>query len=89
MSTVTSDTSVTTATALADEVLDSRDVSCPLPIIQTAQAMAGLAPGQTLLVKASDPGFEPDIKAWSSRTGNPLLSSERHGNELHVLLRKA
>ena len=87
MSTATTTSSGTTT--LADEVLDSREVSCPLPIIQTAQAMADLAPGQTLLVMASDPGFEPDIKAWSSRTGNPLLSSERRGNELHVLLRKA
>jgi len=74
---------------LADEVLDSRDVSCPLPIIQTAQAMAGLSSGQTLLVMASDPGFEPDIRAWSSRTGNALLSSESRGNEFHALLRKA
>ena len=74
---------------VADEVLDSRDVSCPLPIIQTAQAIARLAPGQTLLVKASDPGFEPDIKAWAGRTGNQLLSSERHGDELHALVRKA
>ena len=49
----------------------------------------GLASGQTLLVVASDPGFEPDIEAWSSRTGNALLSSERQGNEIHVLLRKA
>ena len=89
MTTVASSTSAATTTALADEVLDSRDVSCPLPIIQTAQAMAALASGQALLVKASDPGFEPDIKAWSSRTGNALLSSEWNGNELHVLLRKA
>lgn len=76
-------------TTVADEVLDSRDVSCPLPIIQTAQAIAGLASGQTLLVKASDPGFEPDIRAWAARTGNQLLSSERHGEELHALVRKA
>jgi tRNA 2-thiouridine synthesizing protein A len=75
MNTATS-TDIATTT-LADEVLDSRDVSCPLPIIQTAQAIAGLSSGQTLLVMASDPGFEPDIKAWASRTGNPLLSSER------------
>jgi tRNA 2-thiouridine synthesizing protein A len=81
--------STTGSTAVADEVLDSRDVSCPLPIIQTATAIAGLSSGQTLLVMASDPGFEPDIKAWSSRTGNSLLSSERRGTELHVLLRKA
>ena len=87
MNTATSTTSPTNT--LADEVLDSRDVCCPMPIIQTATAMAGLSSGQTLLVKASDPGFEPDIKAWSSRTGNALLSSERRGNELHVLLRKA
>ena len=78
-----------TTTTLADEVLDSREVSCPLPIIQTSQAMAALTSGQTLLVLASDRGFEPDIKAWASRTGNLLLSSEWHGNELHVLLRKA
>ncbi len=87
MSTAISTSSV--PTTLADEVLDSREVSCPLPIIQTAQAIAGLASGQTLLVMASDPGFEPDIRAWSSRTGNPLLSSERVGDELHVVLRKA
>jgi len=76
-------------TTLADEVLDSREVSCPMPIIQTAQAMAGLSAGQTLLVLASDPGFEPDIKAWACRTGNTLLSSQRHGDEFHALLRKA
>jgi tRNA 2-thiouridine synthesizing protein A len=87
MNTATSSTSLTAT--LADEVLDSRDVCCPMPIIQTAQAMAGLSSGQTLLVMASDPGFEPDIKAWASRTGNALLSSERRGNELQVLLRKA
>jgi tRNA 2-thiouridine synthesizing protein A len=87
MNTATSSTSLTTT--LADEVLDSRDVCCPMPIIQTAQAMAGLSSGQTLLVMASDPGFEPDIKAWASRTGNALLSSERRGNEIQVLLRKA
>jgi tRNA 2-thiouridine synthesizing protein A len=87
MNTATSTNSITTT--LADEVLDSREVCCPLPIIQTAQAIAGLTSGQTLLVMASDPGFEPDIKAWASRTGNALLSSERRGSELHVLLRKA
>ena len=76
-------------TTVADHVLDSREVSCPLPIIQTAQAIKDLTSGQTLLVVATDPGFEPDIAAWSTRTGNALLSSERHGDELHVLLRKA
>ena len=88
MNTATTATASVTST-VADEVLDSRDVSCPLPIIQTAQAIAGLASGQTLLIKASDPGFEPDIKAWAARTGNQLLSSERIGDALHAVGRKA
>ena len=66
---------------VADQVLDSRDVSCPLPIIQTAQAMKDLGSGQTLLVMASDPGFEPDIQAWASRTGNALLWASRWRRE--------
>ena len=82
-------TTAPSITTVADLVLDSTEVSCPLPIIQTAQAINELASGQTLLVKATDPGFEPDIAAWSVRTGNTLLSKERQGDELHVLLRKA
>ena len=82
-------TNPSVTTTLADEVLDSRDVSCPLPIIQTAQAIKDLASGQTLLVLASDPGFEPDIKAWATRTGNALLSGQKQGNEYHALIRKA
>lgn len=82
-------TATAPATTVADQLLDSRDVSCPLPVIQTAQAIKQLASGQTLLVKATDPGFEPDITAWASRTGNELISGERHGNEFHALLRKA
>jgi tRNA 2-thiouridine synthesizing protein A len=81
-------TTAPSITTVADHVLDSTEVSCPLPIIQTAQAIKDLASGQTLLVKATDPGFEPDITAWSARTGNALLSKERHGDEIHVLLRK-
>ncbi|HYH48494.1 MAG TPA: sulfurtransferase TusA family protein [Acidimicrobiia bacterium] len=89
MNTAAATTTASTGTTVADQILDSRDVSCPLPIIQTAQAINQLVSGQTLLVKATDPGFEPDVKAWAARTGNQLVSSERHGNEIHALLRKA
>lgn len=76
-------------TTSPDQVLDNRHLACPLPIIKTAQALKGLDSGQTLLVKADDPGFAPDIKAWATRTGNELLSFEQVGEEFHALLRKA
>ncbi len=38
---------------------------------------------------ATDPGVEPDMKAWSGRTGNELLSIGREGDVFHVLIRRA
>jgi tRNA 2-thiouridine synthesizing protein A len=37
---------------------------------------------------ATDPGVEPDMKAWTNRTGNELVKLERVGDVFHVLLRK-
>lgn len=74
--------------AMADQLLDCTGMSCPLPVVKTAQAMKGLAAGQLLELLATDPGVEPDMKAWTSRTGNELVEIERIGDVFHVLLRK-
>ena len=47
-----------------------------------------LDPGQVLELLATDPGVEPDMKAWSSRTGNELLAIDREGDVFHVFLRR-
>ena len=69
--------------------VDCRGASCPMPVVRTAQAMKDLATGQVLLVLATDPGVEPDMKAWASRTGNELLGIDREGDTFRVLLRRA
>ena len=77
-------------TESADRVLDCRGQACPLPIVKTAQQMKKeLEPGQVLEVLATDPGVEPDMKAWSKRTGNELLSIDLVDDVFHVFLRKA
>ena len=58
---------------VADQVVDCTGLACPLPVVKTAQAIKNLAPGQVLELLATDPGVEPDMRAWSSRTGNDLL----------------
>ncbi len=68
--------------------LDLKGLSCPLPIIKTAKAMKGLAPGQLLEVFATDPGSVPDFKAWSMSTGNPLVESGQDGGVFHFVLKK-
>jgi tRNA 2-thiouridine synthesizing protein A len=64
-------------------------MQCPLPVIKTAQAMKTIDSGQVLELLATDPGVEPDMKAWSSRTGNELLKIEKEGDVFHVFLRRA
>ncbi|HEX6934848.1 MAG TPA: sulfurtransferase TusA family protein [Streptosporangiaceae bacterium] len=73
---------------VADHVLDCAGMSCPLPVVKTSQAIKKLEIGQILELLATDPGVEPDMKAWSGRTGNELLSITRNGDVFHVLIRR-
>lgn len=72
----------------ADQVLDCTGMQCPMPVIKTAQAIKTLEPGQVLELLATDPGVEPDMKAWTSRTGNELLKIEKADDVFHVFLRR-
>jgi tRNA 2-thiouridine synthesizing protein A len=50
--------------------------------------MKQLQAGQVLELLATDPGVEPDMQAWTSRTGNKLISVEQQSGVYHVLLEK-
>lgn len=71
------------------QVVDCIGLQCPLPVIKTAQAVKSLETGQTLEILATDPGVEPDMRAWTNRTGNELLEIRRDGDVFHVLVRRA
>jgi tRNA 2-thiouridine synthesizing protein A len=75
--------SITIATTL-----DLKGLSCPMPIIKTANAMKALAPGELLEAFATDPGSVPDFKAWAKATGNPLVESTQEGAVFHFILKK-
>ncbi len=68
--------------------VDARGLSCPMPIVKTAQAMKTLASGQLLEVLATDPGSTKDLEAWSKTTGNPLVESGIDGTVYRFVLRK-
>lgn len=75
--------------AQADEVLDCKGMACPLPVVKTATAIKKIEVGQVLELLATDPGVEPDMKAWTSRTGNELLGIATEGGVFHVLIRRS
>ena len=72
----------------ADQVLDCTGMACPLPVVKTSQAIKKIEPGQVLELIATDPGVEPDMHAWSRRTGNELLSISKEADVFHILIRR-
>ena len=59
-----------------DQELDTKGLSCPLPILRAKKALAELASGQVLKIVCTDPGSIRDFKAFAKQTGNELLAQE-------------
>lgn len=70
------------------QVVDAKGLSCPMPIVKTAQAIKGLASGQLLEVLSTDPGSVKDFTAWATSTGNPLVEQAEEGGVFRFVLRK-
>ncbi|MCB1364247.1 MAG: sulfurtransferase TusA family protein [Rhodobacteraceae bacterium] len=60
---------------MAEETLNAEGLNCPLPIIKAKKALKGMAAGDVLNIRATDPGSVADFAAFCSQTGNELLSS--------------
>ena len=74
---------------MADATLDARGLRCPLPVLRARKAMQQLAPGQVLLLIATDPGTRADVEAFCAATGHELLDSQAAGGEFTYQIRKA
>jgi tRNA 2-thiouridine synthesizing protein A len=70
------------------QTLDARGLSCPLPIVKTAQAIKTMAPGARIEVLATDPGSVKDFAAWSRTTGNELIEQTADGGVFRFVLRR-
>ena len=65
----------------ADETLDVKGASCPMPVVKTKQASDGLAPGEVLEVLATDSGSMSDIDGWASGTAGVELVGQDEREE--------
>lgn len=76
------------ATLEISEHVDARGLSCPLPIVKTAQAVKTIAAGSLLEVLATDAGSVKDFAAWSRATGNELVEQSVDGGVYRFVLRR-
>ena len=70
------------------KTVDTKGMSCPMPVLMTAKGMKDLAVGEVMLVEATDAGSRSDIPAWATQTGNEIVESTEDGNVLKFYIRK-
>jgi tRNA 2-thiouridine synthesizing protein A len=59
-----------------------------MPIVKTREALREMARGQVLAITSDDPASEADMKSWTQRSGNELISLTRDGAVYRFLVRK-
>jgi len=72
----------------ARTIVDARGAMCPMPIVKLQKAVKGVAIGSLIELIATDPGSDPDVKAWGRETGNEIVEAERTGNEFRFVIRR-
>ena len=55
------------------QTVGARGLSCPMPIVKTAQAVKLSPSGAVVELLATDAGSIKDVAAWCRATGNELI----------------
>jgi tRNA 2-thiouridine synthesizing protein A len=67
--------------------VDARGLSCPMPIVKTAQAIKTLPSGELVEILATDAGSINDFVAWSRTTGHQLVEQSADGGVYRFVIR--
>ena len=73
---------------MANEVLDTSGLNCPLPILKTKKALQKMDSGKILEVISTDAGSVKDLEAFCNQTGNKLVSSIEDGGKYVFTIEK-
>jgi len=71
------------------ETIDTKGLSCPMPMMKLAKAMKGLKSGEILEMLGTDPGSKSDLPKWCIKTGNTLIEqTDLEGGVFRYLVKK-
>ena len=73
---------------MVDRTLNAVGLLCPLPDLKARKALADMAPGTILEVRATDRGAVKDFTAFAEASGHALLASEEIDGILVFRLQK-
>ncbi len=53
--------------------VDTKGLSCPMPMMKLAKAMKGIKSGEAVEMFGTDPGTKSDLPKWCNKSGNILV----------------
>ena len=69
--------------------IDTRGLSCPLPLLKVRKAMRSIEPGRAVQILATDPLAEQDLRAYCEASGCAFLAAgSLEGGVLFVEIKK-
>ncbi len=73
---------------MADQVLDARGLSCPLPVLRASKALRSLDAGRRLRILATDPAAPRDFAAFCETTGHVPISMDEEDEHFVIVIEK-
>jgi tRNA 2-thiouridine synthesizing protein A len=74
---------------MAEKTFDLRGLKCPLPVLRTRKALAGMGVGDILVVACTDPLAAIDIPALLAQTGDVLEAERSEAGAMTFRIRKS
>ena len=69
--------------------VDAKGLSCPMPIVKTAQAAKTVPSGELIEVLATDAGSVKDFAAWTRSTGNSIVEQTEYDGVYRFVIKRA
>ncbi len=69
--------------------LDTRGLSCPMPVLKARMVLKAMTPGERLAVLADDPKAPDDFVELCAATGWRLVESSESGGDYRFVVERA
>jgi TusA-related sulfurtransferase len=74
---------------MAEKTLDCLGEACPVPLIRTQRALAGLAAGDVLVVQIDHSCAMKNIPEWAQKSGHRFEIDEVDAGQWEIAIEKA
>jgi tRNA 2-thiouridine synthesizing protein A len=72
----------------SEQLLDTRGLSCPLPVLKARKRLQAMAPGDRLRVLATDPKAPGDFRLYCAESGHVLVEERQEGHDFVLLVER-